>query len=308
MGRTTPQVAQRRAAGRRWTFGDVILDEAEWAVSVKGRRVAIEQKPMELLHELVMAKGKVLTKDELLHTVWHDVTVVEASLPTAVAKLRKAIGDNDRDRPLIETVSKVGYRLAVPVSVVVLDRRRRDDAPAAPGEAPLARPPAPAGKRHWALGAAATLALAAGGLSIAALSRPVVDPPPRPPSRAEILNAVRRLDVAKVDALLAGGLDPNRTLDNVGSTPMTIALEVCEWNPRHDRDRMMLIVRSLIDAGAKLDQRNVFGDTPYSIAKAPRYCGPDHPATVLIRQMCFSGGYNTLKDKCLALRNGVLER
>jgi serine/threonine protein kinase len=54
-----------------------------------------------------------VTKEELLESVWPDVMVVDASLATAVSKLRKAMGDEEQ--PVIVTVPRVGYRLAVPV-------------------------------------------------------------------------------------------------------------------------------------------------------------------------------------------------
>ena len=42
-----------------------------------------------------------------------DRSIVDGSLATAVSKLRKAMGDDDH--PVIVTVPRVGYRLAVPV-------------------------------------------------------------------------------------------------------------------------------------------------------------------------------------------------
>jgi len=43
------------------------------------------------------------------------VLVVDASLATAVSKLRKVLGDVE----IIKTVSKVGYRISVPVRRVI---------------------------------------------------------------------------------------------------------------------------------------------------------------------------------------------
>ena len=60
-----------------------------------------------------MHAGEVVTKEELLESVWPDVMVVDGSLATAVSKLRKAMGDEEH--PAIMTVPRVGYRLAVPV-------------------------------------------------------------------------------------------------------------------------------------------------------------------------------------------------
>ena len=57
--------------------------------------------------------------------------------------------------------------------------------------------------------------------------------------------------------------------------------------------------RTLIEGGVQIDRRNVWGDTPYSIAKAPRYCGPDHPVTQMLEAICYGGTLGP-RDLCLA--------
>ena len=59
------------------------------------------------------------------------------------------------------------------------------------------------------------------------------------------------------------------------------------------------LLAALIDGGARLDRRNIWGDTAYSIAKADRYCGPDHPVTRMIRNLCYNGLLPP-GDRCLA--------
>lgn len=108
-------VSGQRRRRRRWTFGTVVLDEASWSLTVDGRAVAIEAKPLELLHELCLRAGETVSKDELLETVWGGLNVVENSIPTAVAKLRRALGPTNQDA--IATVTRIGYRLAAPVAV-----------------------------------------------------------------------------------------------------------------------------------------------------------------------------------------------
>jgi hypothetical protein len=95
-----------------------MFDEAGWSLLVDGQPVAIESKPLELLHELCLRAGEVVSKDELLDTVWSGVNVVENSIPTAVAKLRRRLGPSNQ--VMIETVAGIGYRLAQPVTVETL--------------------------------------------------------------------------------------------------------------------------------------------------------------------------------------------
>src|SRR5260370_6499 len=98
---------------RRWRFADYEFDELGRELRVKGRAVELESKPLDILLQLLLHAGEVVTKEELLESVWPDVMVVDGSLATAVSKLRKAMGDEDH--PAIVMVPSVGYRLAVPV-------------------------------------------------------------------------------------------------------------------------------------------------------------------------------------------------
>jgi len=102
-----------QGSGRLWRFADYEFDELGRELRVKGRTVDLESKPLEILLQLLLHAGEVVTKEELLESVWPDVVVVDGSLATAVSKLRKAMGDEDH--PSIVTVPRVGYRLGVPV-------------------------------------------------------------------------------------------------------------------------------------------------------------------------------------------------
>jgi DNA-binding winged helix-turn-helix (wHTH) protein/serine/threonine protein kinase len=99
-------------SGRLWRFSDYEFDELARELRVKGKPVELESKPLDLLLQLLLHAGEVVTKEELLDSVWPNVMVVDGSLATAVSKLRKAMGDENH--PAIVTVPRVGYRLAVP--------------------------------------------------------------------------------------------------------------------------------------------------------------------------------------------------
>ena len=99
-------------SGRLWRFADYEFDELRRELRVKGKATNLESKPLDILLQLLLHAGEVVTKEELLDSVWPDVMVVDGSLATAVSKLRKAMGDEDH--PAIVTVPRVGYRLAVP--------------------------------------------------------------------------------------------------------------------------------------------------------------------------------------------------
>jgi DNA-binding winged helix-turn-helix (wHTH) protein/serine/threonine protein kinase len=125
---------------RVWCFADYEFYEMSHELHARGRVVELESKPLDILLQLLLHAGEVVTKEELLESVWPDITVVDGSLATAVSKLRKAMGDEDH--PAIVTVPRVGYRLAVPVYCKTVA------AAAGPGLQFKAEEPVP-GREQW---------------------------------------------------------------------------------------------------------------------------------------------------------------
>ena len=216
-----------------------------------------------------------------------------------LATARRALGDDRRDKPIIETVSRIGYRIATPVDL----EEQAGPAPTAPNATAPVELHTPAGQRS-PTGRQPVL-MVAGALAAAALVLLAVTAPRQaaPASvgftQRDAANALRRLDVTTIEKMLAAGWNPNTPFDDQNNGAVNIVLGVCEWDPDHDRRQLLLMVRTLLDGGAHLADRNAWGDTPYSIAKADRYCGPNHPVTNMIRMFCFEGG-NPIGDRCLA--------
>jgi hypothetical protein len=232
----------------------------------------------------------------LLGRVWPDVTVVEASLTTAVYKLRTAMRDDRQDAPIIETVAGRGYRLVADVTVEELP---------APGAEPKdaqarIRAPEVVGPSGWRQMRAVLVGAAIVTLLLAAAPFYYQTRPTRQAfTDRDVSNALRRLDVEAIEDMLAAGWDPNSFTGTEGNRALHNLVEICEWDRGHDRRRLLLMARTLTEGGARLDYRNAWGDTPYSIAAAQRYCGPDHPVTLSFRETCFSG-FRPLGERCLA--------
>ena len=101
---------------RLWRFGECELEELSLQLRMNGSPVELELKPLEVLQQLLLHAGEVVSKEVLLESVWPGLNVVDSSLATAVSKLRKALGDEN----VILTVPRVGYRLTVPVQTTDL--------------------------------------------------------------------------------------------------------------------------------------------------------------------------------------------
>lgn len=77
--------------------------------------VRLEHKFMLVLVCLAGRPGEVISKDELIRTVWADTFVTDDVLTRAVSELRRILRDDAKQPHIIETVSKIGYRLIAPV-------------------------------------------------------------------------------------------------------------------------------------------------------------------------------------------------
>src|SRR5258708_31341584 len=85
------------------------------AVQGDGGTFRLEHKFMLVLVCLARCPGEVISKDELIRTVWADTFVTDDVLTRAVSELRRILRDDAKQPHIIETVSKHGYRLIAPV-------------------------------------------------------------------------------------------------------------------------------------------------------------------------------------------------
>ena len=76
----------------------------------------LEPKAMLVLQALSASYPQPLTKDELLSTVWGGEVYSDDAVHRAIAKIRKALGDDSRRPAILETIPKRGYRLIAMVS------------------------------------------------------------------------------------------------------------------------------------------------------------------------------------------------
>jgi adenylate cyclase len=98
-----------------YRFGPFQLDIRERRLTRGCDAIPLRHKVFDTLRVLVENGGRLVTKQELLDTVWPETTVEENNLNHNVSVLRKALGDQATDQQYIETVPRVGYRFVAPV-------------------------------------------------------------------------------------------------------------------------------------------------------------------------------------------------
>ena len=96
----------------RLAFGAFELNASTGELRKSGVRVRLSRQPFEILLLLLAHPGEIVTREQLRNHVWSDGTFVdfEGGLNTAIAKLRRALGDSAENPRYIETVPGRGYR------------------------------------------------------------------------------------------------------------------------------------------------------------------------------------------------------
>ena len=102
----------------QYRFGPFLLDPGERLLLRDGAPVPLTHRLFETLVTFVRNPGRVLTKDELLESVWPGRYMEEASLKQAVFTLRKALSDSSDDAQYIVTAPGRGYSFTAPVQKV----------------------------------------------------------------------------------------------------------------------------------------------------------------------------------------------
>jgi DNA-binding winged helix-turn-helix (wHTH) protein/predicted Zn-dependent protease len=110
---------------RAYRFGEYELSAGARSLHRNGEPVALGSKAFDVLTCLVAHAGNVVTKEELLRTVWPDSFVEESNLAQHVVALRRALGDQ---AGWIKTVPGRGYQFTAPVQELVLQAAPSDDA------------------------------------------------------------------------------------------------------------------------------------------------------------------------------------
>jgi TolB-like protein/tetratricopeptide (TPR) repeat protein len=98
-----------------YRFDDFVVDLEAWRLSRAGREIHLDPVVLKLLIYLIANNDRLVTRQELMDTVWGDTVISESALFQAVARLRRALGDDSATHRYIETVHSQGYRFVAKV-------------------------------------------------------------------------------------------------------------------------------------------------------------------------------------------------
>jgi TolB-like protein/DNA-binding winged helix-turn-helix (wHTH) protein len=104
-------------AALKYRFAEFEIDLDQQELRRGGEFVHVEPQVFDVILHLVRNHDRIVSKDELIDTVWHGRIISEAALSSRINAARKAIGDNGNDQALIRTQHKRGFRFVGQVQI-----------------------------------------------------------------------------------------------------------------------------------------------------------------------------------------------
>jgi TolB-like protein len=96
-------------------FDRFSLDSDRRELRRDGTPISVEPKVFDLMVYLVDCRDRVVSKDDLINTVWHGRIVSESALATCINAARAAFGDSGEEQRLIKTFPRKGLRFVATV-------------------------------------------------------------------------------------------------------------------------------------------------------------------------------------------------
>jgi len=102
------------AVHKVFRFEGYTLDVTRGCLSKADREIDLRPKSFDVLCYLVENAGRLVSKDEIIKTVWPNVFVTDDSIKQCVSELRIALCDSEQR--MIKTVPRRGYLFAAPIA------------------------------------------------------------------------------------------------------------------------------------------------------------------------------------------------
>lgn len=93
-----------------FTFENYALDSGRRELRLGNGLVEVEPQVFDLLEYLIQNRDRVVTRDDLIESVWRGRIVSESTLNTRISSARYAVGDCGKEQRLIRTLARKGIR------------------------------------------------------------------------------------------------------------------------------------------------------------------------------------------------------
>lgn len=100
-----------------YRFGDCELDAARFILVRHGEAQRVEPQVLDLLLYLIRHRDRVVTRNELVMSIWGGRAITDATITSRIRLVRRAIGDTGRAQTLLRTLHGHGFRFSGRVDV-----------------------------------------------------------------------------------------------------------------------------------------------------------------------------------------------
>src|ERR1700712_2775935 len=115
----------------QFLFDNQVLDVGRRELKRGAEAVAVEPQVFDLLVYLLENRERVVSKDDLIASIWGGRIVSESTLTSRINAARKAVGDSGKNQQMIRTIPRRGLRFVGAV------RAQPDNHGPAPAEVPV---------------------------------------------------------------------------------------------------------------------------------------------------------------------------
>jgi TolB-like protein/DNA-binding winged helix-turn-helix (wHTH) protein len=98
-------------------FGDYVLDRERRELRRGSEQIALEPQVFDVLTHLVQNRDRVVTKDDLIASVWDGRIVSDSTLTSRINAARRAVGDRGDKQAIIKTYARKGFRFVGDVRI-----------------------------------------------------------------------------------------------------------------------------------------------------------------------------------------------
>src|SRR3954462_7417858 len=103
-------VAARGFGSLRYLFEEYAFDTDRREICRGADLVPVTPQVFDLLDYLIHNRERVVSKDDLINTIWNGRIVSDAALTTCLNAARTALGDSGEEQRLIKTLPRKGFR------------------------------------------------------------------------------------------------------------------------------------------------------------------------------------------------------
>ena len=108
-------------------FESCFVDEDRCELRRAGKRVSLEPQVLGILVYLLKNRARVVSRDDLIASVWNGRVVSDSTLSSRINAVRHAIGDSGARQHLVRTVTRTGYRFVGAVTEQTFEERKHGD-------------------------------------------------------------------------------------------------------------------------------------------------------------------------------------